>query len=99
MAEDARKIQRRPEQDALMTILLQPSPLTHRAQCWARECLIANASPRGDSPIIADYGIALVSDRFHIWCLKEDDRPSIACAMSIQAQHGYSSVDDDSPYT
>ncbi|KFZ24749.1 hypothetical protein V502_00781 [Pseudogymnoascus sp. VKM F-4520 (FW-2644)] len=44
-------------------LIIQPSPPGHmRRACRASECLIANASPRGDSLIMADYRIALVSD-------------------------------------
>ena len=84
MAEDGRKLQRRLEQDAAITILLQPSPPIHmrRAHCRANECFIANASRRGESVIMADYRIALVShnlEYFHISCLeKMIDLPSLA---------------------
>jgi hypothetical protein len=56
MAEDGRKLQRRLEQDAAITILLQPSPPIHmrRAHCRANERFITNASLRGDSLIMGD---------------------------------------------
>ncbi|KFY18109.1 hypothetical protein V492_00134 [Pseudogymnoascus sp. VKM F-4246] len=61
MAEDGRKLQRRLEQDAAITILLQPSPAIHmkRAHCRANEYFITDASPGGDSLIMGDYRIAL----------------------------------------
>ncbi|KFY03267.1 hypothetical protein V490_00223 [Pseudogymnoascus sp. VKM F-3557] len=104
MAEDGRKLQRRLEQDAAMTILLQPSPPIHmrRAHCRASECIIANASPRGDSLIVADYRIALVSDHlqyFHISCLeKMIDLPSLAPSRFKLDTDGYR-WNDDSPWT
>lgn len=75
MAEDGRKLQRRLEEDAA-TLTLQPSPPGHmrRAHCRASECLIANASPTGDSLIMSDYRIVFVSyqlEYFHISCLEK----------------------------
>jgi len=95
MAEDGRKLQRRLEQDAAMTILLQPSAPIHmrRAHCRANECFITNASPRGDSLIMADYRIALVShnlEYFHISCLeKMIDLPSLAPSRFKLDTDGY----------
>ncbi|OAF55202.1 hypothetical protein VC83_08455 [Pseudogymnoascus destructans] len=76
MAEDGRKLQRRLEQDAAITILLQPSPPIHmrRAHCRANGCFITNVSPRGDSLVMGDYRIAPVShnlEYFHISCLEK----------------------------
>ncbi|KFY92486.1 hypothetical protein V498_04915 [Pseudogymnoascus sp. VKM F-4517 (FW-2822)] len=95
MAEDGRKLQRRLEQDAAITILLQPSPPIHmrRAHCRASECFITNATPRGDSLIMGDYRIALVSynlEYFHISCLeKMIDLPSLAPSRFKLDTDGY----------
>ncbi|OBT40279.1 hypothetical protein VE00_09864 [Pseudogymnoascus sp. WSF 3629] len=95
MAEDRRKLQRQLEQDAAITILLQPSPPIHmrRVHCQANECFITDASPRGDSLIMGDYRIVLVSynlEYFHISCLeKMIDLPSLAPSRFKLDTNGY----------